>query len=385
MPDTRRKTILLITRNFPPIIGGMEKLNLRMFEGLAQRFNTVLIAPKGAKPFAPQNTKVYESPSLNLPIFFLYAFFASIYLAIKLKPSVVMAGSGLTAPFAYIASRFAKGKAVVYVHGLDLIADSSVYQLIWLPFIRCCDAVIANSSNTKRLAVEKGVNQQCISIVFPGTDIPELNPINAENFRKNYLLGQCPLLLSVGRITERKGLLPLIQHAFPRIHEKFPSTKLVIIGSEPTHALKQDKQNVTAEIKDYLKKNNLTDAVVFLGRCNDETLIAAYQAANVHVFPVLESADDVEGFGMVAIEAAANGLQTVAFDVGGVADAVKHGVTGCLVFAADYAGFSDSVIRVLNEIQIEQYKEQCRDFAKQRDWHVFQEGVFDVIGLCTTQ
>lgn len=375
MCEASKKTVLLITRNFPPLVGGMEKLNHRMFEGLAQHFNAVLIAPKDAKQFAPQNTRVYESPSLSLPIFFLYAFFASIYLAIKLKPSAVLAGSGLTAPFAYIASRFAKGKAVVYVHGLDLIAQSAVYQYIWLPFIRHCDAVIANSSNTKQLALEKGVKAQRISIVFPGTDIPELNPENAKRFREKYELGQCPVLLSVGRITERKGLLPFIQHAFPLICEKYPSVKLVIIGSEPVHALKQNKQNITAEIKDYLKKNYLMDAVVFLGRCNDETLIAAYQAANVHVFPVLASNSDVEGFGMVAIEAAASGLQTVAFDVGGVADAVKQGETGCLVKWGDYVGMSYAILHCIENSDVQSDKDICIKEANKYGWDSFNAGI----------
>lgn len=379
MSDAPKKTVLLITRNFPPVVGGMEKLNQRMFEGISQHFTAVLIAPKGAKQFVPPNAKVYEAPSLSLPVFFLYAFFTSIYLAIKLRPCVVLAGSGLTAPFAYTASRFTRGKSIVYVHGLDLIADSSIYQGIWLPFIRHCDAVIANSSNTKNLALEKGIKAQRISIVFPGTDMPELDPKKAENFRNNHSLGQCPILLSVGRITERKGLLPFIQNAFPHVLEKFPTVKLVIIGSEPVHALKQDKQHITAEIKNYLQKNNLTDAVIFLGRCDDETLIAAYQAANVHVFPVLASNSDVEGFGMVAIEAAANGLQTVAFDVGGVADAVKQGVTGSLVVQNDYFGFAYDIVQCIEKSNLQATKNACIQASKTYGWKMFNDQIIKTI------
>jgi phosphatidyl-myo-inositol dimannoside synthase len=380
MSDAPEKTVLLITRNFPPLVGGMEKLNQRMIEGLAEHFNAVLIAPKGAKQYVPKNAKVYESPSLSLPVFFLYAMLTSIYLAIKMKPGVVLAGSGLTAPFAYIASRAARGKSIVYVHGLDLIAQSFVYQNIWLPCIRRCDAVIANSTNTKQLALEKCVQEHRISIVFPGTDIPELNSENAKQFREKYKLGECPVLLSVGRITERKGLLPFIKHAFPIILAKFPDAKLVIIGSEPVYALKQDKQNITADIKNYLGINNLTDSVVFLGSCDDKTLIATYQAASVHVFPVLSSSSDVEGFGMVAIEAAANGLQTVAFDVGGVADAVINESTGCLVSSNDYIVFADCVIRVLESTDLTHSIQKCRDFSRQRSWIKFQNGILETVG-----
>ncbi len=380
MSEASNKSILLITRNYPPLVGGMEKLNQRMFEGLSQHFDAILLAPKGARQFTPKNASIYEVPSFNLPVFFLCTFFISIYLALKYKPDIVMAGSGLTAPFAYIASRLTRGKSVVYIHGLDLIAESAVYQRIWLPFIRRCDAVLTNSSNTKQLALAKGILESRLSIVFPGTDIPALNPDTAKKFREKFGFDQCPVLLSVGRITERKGLLPFIQNAFPQIRAKYPNVKLVIIGSEPVHALKQDKINITVEIKNYLQNNNLTDAVVFLGRCDDETLIAAYQAANVHVFPVLKSNSDVEGFGMVAIEAAANGLQTVAFNVGGVADAVKHAETGYLVPTADYVEMAMSVIHVLETAHAIHYKVPCRDFAKQRSWSVFQKGILEVIG-----
>lgn len=380
MHRLQRKSILLITRNFPPLVGGMEKLNYRLYKSLSQEFEIVLIAPKGAKVYALENTKVYEPPFLGLPVFIIYSFFAAIYLAIKCKPIAVFAGSGLTAPFAYIASRIAGSRSIVYVHGLDLIVANKIYQYIWLPFIRHCDAVIANSHNTKKLALEKGIKEQSLSVVFPGTDIPELNPENAKKFREKFGFNHGPLLLSVGRITVRKGLLPFIQHVLPLIQKQFSNVKLVIIGSEPVHALKQDKQNITAEIKSYIQKNNLTEAVIFLGRCDEETLLAAYQAADVHVFPVLASNTDVEGFGMVAIEAAANGLQTVAFNVGGVVDAVQHGETGYLVPEADYIEMSASVIRVLETAQANHNKALCRDFAKQRSWPVFQKGILEVIG-----
>lgn len=378
MSEASKKSILLITRNYPPLVGGMEKLNQRMYEGLSQHFDAVLLAPKGARQFAPQNAKVYEAPSLNLPVFLLYIFFTSIYLALKFKPDIVLAGSGLTAPFAYIASRLARGKSVVYVHGLDLIATSAVYQRIWLPFIRRCDAVLANSSNTKQLALAKGVLESRLSIVFPGTDIPEFNPEHANNFRKHFGLDQDPVLLSVGRITERKGLLPFIQNAFPPIRAKYPNVKLVIIGSEPVHALKQNKINITVEIKNYLQSNNLSNTVIFLGRCDDETLIAAYQAANVHVFPVLESSSDVEGFGMVAIEAAANGLPTVAFDSGGIADAVVAGISGEIVVTGNYASLVERICMYLDTNRAT-INESCRFVAIGYSWPIFIEKIYKAI------
>ena len=95
-------------------------------------------------------------------------------------------------------------------------------------------------------------------------------------------------------------------------------------------------------------------ALQWLGSCTDAELAEAYQAADVHVFPVRDMPGDVEGFGMVAIEAAANGLFTVAFDVGGVRDAIVVGASGTLVSAGDYEGFATEVLDTLRQAPIGQ-------------------------------
>jgi len=362
MSEARHKTVLLITRNFPPMVGGMEKLNLRMLEGLSLTHQTILIGPKGCRDFAPAGTRVHEAPASNFLVFLIYAKCMAIYLSLSQKPDVCLAGSGLVAPYAWLAARLSGARAVVYVHGLDLIADSRIYRWLWVPFIRRCDAVIANSGNTRRLAESVGVQADRISVVHPGTDIPELEPEKAAEFRSTYGFGDCPLLLSVGRITERKGLLPFLQKSWPAVLDRHPDARLVVIGTEPQQALRQDRRSPMADIRAHLHASGLNETVHFLGRVDDATLTAAYQAADVHVFPVLDSTDDVEGFGMVAIEAAANGLPTVAFNAGGVADAVEQEHTGQLLTPSDYHGFSKAVLNILNHPQ--NIKKQDEIWAK---------------------
>lgn len=347
MSEVRRNVVLLITRNFPPLVGGMEKLNQRMLEGLAENQQTLLIGPKGSRSFAPASTRVYEAPCANLLVFLIYAKCMAFYLSLTLKPDVCLAGSGLTAPYAWLSARLSGARAAVYVHGLDLIANSRIYRWLWLPFIRHCDVVIANSRNTRWLAESVGVIADRISVVLPGTDIPKLEPEKATEFRIKFGFGNCPLLLSVGRITKRKGLLSFLQKAWPSVLAQHPDARLVVIGTEPQQALRKDKRSALQDIHTYLSESGLEGSVLFLGRVDDATLMAAYQAANVHVFPVLNSSDDVEGFGMVAIEAAANGLPTVAFDAGGVADAIVHGKSGFLLTAGDYEGLVVAVLSIM--------------------------------------
>jgi phosphatidylinositol alpha-1,6-mannosyltransferase len=83
-----------------------------------------------------------------------------------------------------------------------------------------------------------------------------------------------------------------------------------------------------------------------MGQVTDAELADIYQASDVHVFPVRGLPGDPEGFGMVAIEAAAHGLPTVAFASGGTIDAVAEGRSGRLVESGDYQAFADAVLEV---------------------------------------
>jgi phosphatidylinositol alpha-1,6-mannosyltransferase len=113
--------------------------------------------------------------------------------------------------------------------------------------------------------------------------------------------------------------------------------------------------------------------VRFLGRCDESTLGAAYQAADMHIFPVLDLPGDVEGFGMVALESAAHGLPTVAFAVGGIPDAVLDGQTGKLVEPGNYVALGKAVIRQLAHGREGATVAACRDFAANKAWPVFGE------------
>ena len=87
------------------------------------------------------------------------------------------------------------------------------------------------------------------------------------------------------------------------------------------------------------------------------------------MFPVREIPGDPEGFGMVAVEAAAHGLPTIAFATGGVTDAVAEGQSGRLVAPGDYAGFADAVLGAL--IEREPLRMRSVDFARQFAWPKF--------------
>lgn len=375
MPDNNRPKpwALLVTRNFPPLLGGMEKVNQHLLKALQPAWRTALCGPTGSARYAATPTEVKQSRVKPLPLFLVRTAWHALCLAWRRKPEWVIAGSGLTAPIAWLASRCVGGRAAVYLHGLDIIAPSRVYQRLWLFFIRHCDLAIVNSANTARLAQSRGVSCARVHVLHPGTDLPLLDAEAAQDFRQRNSFEQRPLLLSVGRLTRRKGLAEFVEKSLPGIALLHPDVLLVVIGDEASDALHtrtgSERERILAAARIQGVERNLR----FLGRCGDETLSAAYQAASLHVFPVLDLPGDVEGFGMVALESAAHGLQTVAFAVGGIPDAVMDGQTGILVEPGNYVALTDAVSRQLALARESDHVAACREFAGGKAWSVFGE------------
>jgi phosphatidylinositol alpha-1,6-mannosyltransferase len=343
----------------------MERLNWHMADELSRFSQVHLIAPGGARASGlPQGIGITEVPLSPLPLFLLSAFCSALRISLTWRPGVVLAGSGLTGPIAWIAARLSGARAVAYLHGLDITVPNQIYRYFWLPALRCLDAVIANSRSTRELAQQAGVEPDRIHIVHPGVSIPQSDPSARARFRAAHDLGDQPVLLSVGRLTARKGLREFVREALPLIVAQRPDAVLVIVGEEPAHALYAKSQSA-ASIQTTADEAGVGKNLRFLGTLFGEALADAYSGAEMHVFPVRQLPNDPEGFGMVAIEAAAHGLATVAYATGGVVDAVAQGESGYLVQPNDASAFSQAVLEL---IQTPIPKPRIVGFAKKFDW-----------------
>ncbi|SFK67393.1 glycosyltransferase family 4 protein [Rhodanobacter glycinis] len=376
-----RPLALLVTRNFPPLLGGMEKVNQHVLGALQLAWRTALCGPSGCAEYVTSHTKVMQSRVKPLSLFLAITLWRAFFLALRRKPEWVIAGSGLTAPIAWLAARCSGGRGAVYLHGLDIVAPSHVYQWLWLPFIRHCDLVLVNSANTANLAQSRGVRPGATHVLHPGVDLPAIDTEAARDFRLRQGFGQRPLLLSVGRLTQRKGLVEFVTKALPAIAARYPDVLLVVIGDEASDALHARAGSERERIFAAARMAGVEQNLRFLGRCDEPTLSAAYQAVDVHIFPVLELPGDVEGFGMVALESAAHGLPTVAFAVGGVPDAVLDGQTGTLVEPGNYVVLAESVIRQLAHPRKSAVIDACREFAAGKAWPVFGERLRSLLDL----
>lgn len=362
---------LLVTRNLPPLVGGMERLNARVWSALAARGDAVLVGPRGCGDRLPAGLATYEAPAASIGTYLGMAAVHALRAALRFRPGLVLAGSGVTAPLVLGAARAIGARAVVYLHGLDIVASHAAYRALWLPAIRSCDAFLVNSSATAKLAAEAGIRPGAIRVVHPGTDLVGEDPVAGSTFRHRHGLGNDPVILSVGRLTPRKGLVEFVQRALPAIIAAQPAARLVVVGADARAAVNAGAGSEAARIRAAAAQAGLARNVLLLGAVDDVELDAAYRAGDALVFPVLDLPGDVEGFGMVAIEAAARGLPTVGFRVGGVVDSVDDGRSGDLVAAGDYHELASRMLARLATTDRAGVAAACRLHARKFGWDRF--------------
>lgn len=366
----KQKKILIVTRNLPPLVGGMERLNWHIADELSNEHDILLLSHSEAKQQAPQNCQFFGVRLNPLPLFLILAFFQTFLICFRYKPDVLFAGSGLTAPITVFWAKIFRKKSFVYIHGLDIATNHWIYNLIWIPMIRMTDRVITNSTPTRDICLKKGISKEKISIIYPGVTYPPLerNENLVQSIKKKYQLNKKKILISVGRLTQRKGLNEFVDFSLPHIITKHPDTVLVIIGDTPNHSLNKSLQSKEL-ILETAQKHGISNNLLFVGNISDDLVLSSwYYIADIHVFPVKHIPDDPEGFGMVAIEAAVHGTPTVAFLTGGIVDAVNNGVSGYLVENNNYDKMIDYISKIFT---LSMDNHNIQNFSKEFSWENF--------------
>ena len=217
------------------------------------------------------------------------------------------------------------GKPVaISVHGLDMTFPLRLYQAYLRLFLRA-DAIIANSLSTRRIAEARGFTRvRAIPIGVPERyfAVSRTRNRDAELERRR---GGHVALLTVGRLVPRKGAAWFVRNVLP----KLPDVHYVIVGVGPEH---DEILRAAAEV-------GQTDRVWLVGSVSDARLLDILGTSDVFVMPNVRVPGNVEGFGIVAIEASASGLPVVASRLEGIPDAIVDGENGTLVEPEDADAF----------------------------------------------
>ncbi len=175
----------------------------------------------------------------------------------------------------------------------------------------------------------------------PGVDIDLFHPgADGSEVRARHGLTGRPVIVCVSRLMPRKGQDTLIR-AFPEVRRRVPGAALLIVGGGPY----RDK------LKALARSVGVADDVIFTGTVPYAELPAHFAAGDVYAMPcrTRRKGLDVEGLGIVYLEASATGKPVIAGDSGGAPDAVREGETGYVVGGLDLAALTDRAVELLTD------------------------------------
>jgi phosphatidylinositol alpha-1,6-mannosyltransferase len=352
-PSLNQKDHLLLTLEYPPFCGGVGTYLFNLFSvGEYQ----VLVNGKGEgqisffyKYFWPRWLKIF------------------FYLLRKVCTFKVLHISHVL-PLGYVAyllKIFAAKKYVIYLHGLDFnLMKSSKWKAFLGKKILRSAAMIVTNSKFLQIEVRQFLNGKnpLMKVIYPaphrellGLAGGLLNVNRMQSLRQKYQISDDDkIILSTGRLVERKGQALLIK----ALSENWPANlKYFIVGRGPEEA------NLRHLIGEYRLEKQ---AFVLTGVDKTEELADFYRLANLFVLPTLELGADVEGFGIVFIEAGLFGKAVIAGQGRGVAEAVLHQKTGIVLeYPRDLANLRENVLNLLNNNEKRrQLAEASREWAR---------------------
>lgn len=314
------KAVWYVTRKYPPSVGGMERLAYQIATALHAGPAPVVIASSGSR--------------LGLPFFVAWAAIRIAWGRFRRNISVLYLGDPVLAILGSLVRE--RGiPLVVTVHGLDILYPSPMYQAylqrwFWGRF----DCYIAISHFVEGLLRERGMLPSRIEIVPPGIDVPDRAPAAAPPRATG------PVLLAIGRLVPRKGLAWFVEAVAPRLFASYPNATLVIAGSGP----EQDRIAAAAT------GAGISRNVELLGYVNDQQKRDLLAACDAVIMPNIPTPGDVEGFGLVALEAGAAGKPVFVADLEGLRDAVREGENGWRLAAGDADAWTIALLKALDNL-----------------------------------
>lgn len=348
--------ILLISRAYPPIVGGIESQNYELSLWLPRFAEVKTIANKRGKKF--------------LPIFIPCALLRALFLFKKYD--AVLLGDGVLGIAGWILKLFYAKPVISIVHGLDLTYKSKLYQKLWVNFfIKKLDKLIAVGNETARVAVEKGIAPEKVVFIPNGVDTEKnIGNYTREDLEK--IIGEKlegkKVILTSGRLAKRKGVAWFISNVMPKLPENII---YAIVGDGP------DRNNIQKAIE----KNNLRRRIKMLGYVTDETRNILFNTADLFIQPNIKIPGDMEGFGISVIEAASCKLPVIASKLEGLQDAVKDGQNGFLVEPYDVGGYVEKINELLeNDRYRKEFGEKARRFVIENyQWKIIAKKYFEEI------
>ncbi|GEE03367.1 GDP-mannose-dependent alpha-(1-6)-phosphatidylinositol monomannoside mannosyltransferase [Gordonia spumicola] len=336
---------LLVTNDFPPRPGGIQSYLENMLRFLPPD-EVIVYAPKwkGCEAYdAAAPYRIVRHPTtLMLPT----PSVARRAARLVREHDVRTVWFGAAAPLAVLGPRLRRAGAeriVASTHGHEVGWSMLPGARQVLGYIgRHTDVVTYVSRYTRsRFAAAFG-RDAALEYVSCGVDVERFapDPVARLELRERYGIGDAPVVLCLSRLVPRKGQDVLIE-SWPTVLGEVPDARLVIVGGGP----------YGDDLRELADKTGVADSVLFTGSVPADELPTHHAMADVFAMPTRTRGRglDVEGLGIVFLEASASGVPVVAGDSGGAPETVREGETGTVVDGRDRAGVAGAIITILTD------------------------------------
>ncbi len=340
--------LLFVTQDFPPDVGGIQTYSWELAPRLARRCEQFrLLAP--ARPGDTEIDASLDFPVDRLPIrsdlLVLRAIPAIFRLARRMSIDVAFHVQWQTALASLLVRRFTgtPARLAVTLHGRDTVFNPfersplrQGYDCLRRKTVEAADHVLPVSQFLARRAHHLGASDSQISTVSNATNPDVFYPDPAPSLRSELDAEGRPIVLTAGRMVPKKGFDTALR-ALGHVRHEVPNVLLLLAGTGPEES----------SLKQLAQELDLEAHVRFLGDLSQDQLRRHYTLADVFMMVGREVPNDVEGFGLVYLEANACGTPVVGARTGGVPDAVRDGETGLLVPPEDPAAAAEALTRLL--------------------------------------
>lgn len=332
--------VLLVTNDFPPRVGGIQNYLWNLYSRLDPATLAVLapahpgdVAFDAAQPFAIHRWpgRVYW-PTRSL---------ARRVRDITKAHRADAVAFGAVLPMNAIGARV-DVPTIVHTHGFE-VAWARVPALAQMlrRVGRRARAVTVVSEYTKRF-IERALGPDVpVSMLRTGVDLDRFHPwVDGSEVRKRHGLAGRPLVVHVSRLVARKGQDVLIR-AMPLVRREVPDAAALIVGGGPDDA----------RLRRLARIERVSDAIAFAGEVGEEALAAHYAAGDVFAMPCRSrwANLEVEGLGLVYLEAQACGRPAITGDSGGAPEAVMPGESGFVVGGRDHRALAARLVELLGD------------------------------------
>lgn len=343
-------SILLVTNDFGPRAGGIETFVIGLLERIPPGEVVVYTSSQDGSADFDQRWReefgvevIRDRSSILLPT---PRVIKNLRNVLRTK-SITKVWFGAAAPLGLSARWLRRSGAshiVALTHGHE-VWWSKVWPFSWLmsEIARSIDVATYLGDFTKRAIAPRFKEPEKLIKIAPGIDTDHFKPANVSALRNELALHDRPTIISVGRLVHRKGQDRLVE-AMARIVTELPDAVLVFVGEGP-HRKVLDR---------LVEKHHLHEHVRFIGRIHYSELPQYIALGDVFAMPSRSRLMglEVEGLGIVYLEASACGLPVVGGSSGGAPDAVKDGITGYVVDGNDIEEIAERITRLLKDHQI---------------------------------